>query len=178
VVAPLTPDRYRVQFTVSKETYDKLRHIQDLLCREIPDGDPAVIFDRALDLLVNDVEKKKLAATKNPRPPRATREGSRGIPAHVQRTVWKRDGGQCAFEGKRGRCTECRFLEWHHVQPFGHQGPATVANISLRCRAHNVYEGELMFGRFDPPVVRESTGTYAASREFASFRNGGPVTGG
>jgi hypothetical protein len=86
--------------------------------------------------------------------------------------VWKRDGGQCAFEGKRGRCTERRFLEWHHVQPFGHQGPATVENISLRCRAHNVYESELVFGRFEPTVVRESAEIYAVSREFEPFRNG------
>jgi len=156
VAAPLTPDRYRIQFTASKGTYDKLRHIQDLLCREIPDGDPAVIFDRALDLLVKDVEKRKLAATKRPRSPRRAKEGSRDIPAHVMRAVRERDGEQCAFVGRRGRCTERRFLEWHHVQPFGHQGPATVENISLRCRAHNVYESELVFGRFEPSVVRES----------------------
>jgi hypothetical protein len=36
-----------------------------------PDGDPAAIFDRALDLLVKAVQKKKLAATKSPRPSRA-----------------------------------------------------------------------------------------------------------
>ena len=54
-----------------------------------------------------------------------------------------------------------------------HQGPATVDNISLRCRAHNVYESELVFGRFDPLVVREATENYAVSREFAPFRNGG-----
>jgi hypothetical protein len=39
-----------VQFTVSRETYDKLRHAQDLLRHTIPTGDPAVIFDRALTL--------------------------------------------------------------------------------------------------------------------------------
>ena len=162
VVGPLTPDRYRVQFTVSKQTYDKLRHIQNLLCREIPGGDPAVIFDRALDLLASHIEKKKLAATKDPRPPRATKDGSRDIPAQVKRTVWKRDGGQRAFEGKRGRCTERRFLEWHHVQPFGHQGPATVENISLRCRAHNVYESEMVFGRIDRP----SSGSHQKTARF------------
>ena len=161
-----------MQFTVSKETHDKLRRVQDLLCREIPDGDPAVIFDRALDLLLHDVEKKKLAATNKPRAPRGSKPGSRDVPAHVRRAVWKRDGGQCAFSGKSGRCTERRYLEWHHVQPFGHQGPATVENISLRCRAHNVYESELVFGRFDPSVVREASETYAVSREFAPFRNG------
>jgi len=173
VIAPLTPERYRLQFTVSKETHDTLRRAQDLLCREIPDGDPAKIFARALDLLVRDVEKKKLAATTKPRPPRGTKGGSRDVPAHVRRAVWKRDGGRCAFAGRSGRCSERRFLEWHHVQPFGHQGPATVDNISLRCRAHNVYESELVFGRFDPSVVREEPEIYAVSRESSPFRNGG-----
>jgi hypothetical protein len=64
------------------------------------------------------------------------------------------------------------FLEWHHVQPVGHHGPATVDNISLRCRAHNVYESELVFGRFDPSVVREAAEIYAVSREIEPFRNG------
>jgi hypothetical protein len=173
VIAPLTPERYRVQFTVSKETHDKLRRVQNLLCREIPSGDPAAIFERALDLLLQDVEKKKLAAVAKARPPRGSREGSRDIPAHVARAVWKRDGGQCAFVGRSGRCTERRFLEWHHVQPYGHQGPATVENISLRCRAHNVYESELVFGRFEPSVVRERAENYAVSREIAPFRNDG-----
>ena len=93
-------------------------------------------------------------------------------PAYVRRAVWKRDGGQCAFNGRSGRCPERRFLEWHHVQPHGHQGPATVDNISLRCRAHNVYESELVFGRFDPSVVREAAEVYAVSREIEPFRNG------
>lgn len=172
VIAPLTPGRYWLQFTVSKETHDTLRRVQDLLCREIPDGDPAKIFQRALELLLLDVEKKKLAATTKPCPPRGTKTSSRDIPAHVRRTVWKRDGGRCAFIGDSGRCTERRFLEWHHIQPFGHQGPATVANIALRCRAHNVYESELVFGRFDPSLVREAAGNYAVSREFEPFRNG------
>jgi hypothetical protein len=161
VIAPLAPERYRLQFTVSKETHDKLRRVQDLLCREIPDGDPAAIFARALDLLAHDVEKKKLAATTKPRRPRATKEGSRDIPARVRRAVWKRDEGRCAFVGRSGRCSERRYLEWHHVQPHGHQGPPTVENISLRCRAHNVYESELVFGRFDPSIVRETPENYA-----------------
>jgi len=172
VIAPLSPERYRLQFTVSKETHDELRHVQNLLCREIPDGDPAAIFERALHLLVHDIEKKKLGATTKGRPPRGSKSGSRDIPAHVRRTVWKRDGGRCAFNGTSGRCTERRYLEWHHVQPFGHQGPPTVENISLRCRAHNVYESELVFGRFDPSVLREPSEIYVVSRRFEPFRNG------
>jgi hypothetical protein len=33
------------------------------------------------------------------------------------------------------------------VRPFAQSGPATVANISLRCRRHNQYEADLIFGR-------------------------------
>ena len=40
-----------------------------------------------------------------------------------------------------------------------------MENISLRCRAHNVYESELVFGRFDPSVVRETPENYVVSGE-------------
>jgi hypothetical protein len=175
VVAPLTPERYRIEMTVSKETRDKLRELQDLLCREIRTGDPAIIFDRALDALLARVRKQKLAAAEKPRPSREGKPGSRDIPAHVQRTVWARDEGRCAFNGRNGRCSATRFLEWHHVHPFGHQGPATVDNISLRCRAHNVYESEKVFGRFDPAKRRAARELYVASREYTPFRNGGAI---
>jgi 5-methylcytosine-specific restriction endonuclease McrA len=154
VVAPLAPERYKVQFTVSRDVHDKLRRVQELLCREVPDGDPAVIFDRALDLLLANLEKKKMAATAAPRRPRATKQGSRHIPAHVRREVWKRDERRCAFVGATGRCAQRRYLECHHIHPHGHQGPATVDNIALRCRAHNAYESELTFGAFDPATAR------------------------
>jgi hypothetical protein len=69
IVQPTAPERYRVQFTIGQETHEKLRRVQALLRREIPDGDPAAIFDRALTLLLETVEKKKLGAPKRPLPP-------------------------------------------------------------------------------------------------------------
>ena len=150
VVEPLAPERYRIEFTISKETRDKLRHLQDLLCREVPDGDPAVIFDRAVDALTREVESRKRAATSRPQVPQPATKGSRHVPANVARTVWKRDGNRCAFKGTTGRCAETRYLELHHRQPFGYRGAATVENISVRCRAHNVYESELVFGPWTP----------------------------
>src|SRR5438094_4028892 len=65
VVTPLAPDRYKVQFTVSKDTCEKLRLAQDLLRHVIPDGDPGVIFDRAVTVLLDDLRKRKLAATEH-----------------------------------------------------------------------------------------------------------------
>jgi hypothetical protein len=68
IVRATAPERYRVQFTVGVETHEKLRRVQALLRREIPDGDPGAIFDRALTLLLDKVAKTKLAAAVSPRP--------------------------------------------------------------------------------------------------------------
>jgi hypothetical protein len=167
IVQPLAPERYRVQFTIGQETHEKLRLLQALLRREIPDGDPAAIFDRALTVLLEKVEKTKLAAAVKPGPSRPIRPGtdravrtpglgSRHIPREVQRAVWKRDAGQCAFVATTGRrCTESAFLEFHHVQAYAKRGPATVENISLRCWRHNQYEAELVFGPHGPSIVCE-----------------------
>ena len=155
LVAPLSPERYRVQFTVGPETHENLRRAQELLRREIPDGDPATIFDRALKLLLEDIAREKFAATSKPRPERPTAEGSRHIPARVKRAIWLRDGGQCAFVARSGRrCRQRAILEFHHVDPYAIGGEATVANVSLRCRAHNVHEAERLFGSFAPVRTR------------------------
>jgi hypothetical protein len=161
IVQATAPERYRVQFTIGRETHERLRRMQALLRREIPDGDPAAIFDCALKLLEKKVEKTKLGAADRPRP-RVIRPGtdkrgrtealpSRDVPREVQRAVDRRDAGQCAFVSPSGRrCTERTFLEFHHIQAYAKKGPATVANISLRCWRHNQYEAELVFGPHRP----------------------------
>ena len=51
------PERYKIQFTVSAETHEKLREVQDLMRHVISDGDVAVIFDRALTVLLADLRR-------------------------------------------------------------------------------------------------------------------------
>jgi hypothetical protein len=162
-VTPLAPERYKVQFTVSRDTHDKLRKVQDLLRHSIPNGDPAAIFDRALTVLLADLEKARLGATARPQPARRAPSGSRHIPAPVKREVWKRDGGQCAFVGASGRCTERGFLEFHHVEPYAVGGQAVVENVELRCRAHNMYEAEQYFGGRLPLLAREVGAAYVTT---------------
>jgi 5-methylcytosine-specific restriction endonuclease McrA len=164
LVKPLAPERYKVQFTVSRETFEKLRRVQDLMRHTCPNGDVGIVFDRALTLLLQHLEKTKLAHASRPQRPRDTTPGSRRIPSAVRRAVWTRDDGQCAFIGARGRCTERGFLEFHHVIPFADRGLAVVDNIQLRCRAHNQYELDRWFGTQDPPVVRER-------RDFSGWSN-------
>ncbi|HEY8147792.1 MAG TPA: HNH endonuclease [Vicinamibacteria bacterium] len=146
LVRPLSPDRYRITFTASEETTRKLELVQDLLRHAVPNGDPAQIFSRALDALLDDLLKKKFALTDRPRAGRSAGDAAY-IPAEVKRTVFIRDGGRCAFVGSHGRhCGERSFLEFHHVIPRAAGGRATVENIELRCRAHNGCEVERFFG--------------------------------
>ena len=148
VITPLAPTRYRIQVTVSAEAHDHLRRAQDLLRHTIPSGDPALIVERALKLLVADLERTRCAQTSRPRSSRDASQRARHVPAAVKRAVWARDGGQCAFVGHDGRCRERGFLEIHHVVPFAAGGETVVDNLQLRCRAHNAYEAEEFLGQW------------------------------
>lgn len=147
LVTPLSAESYRLQITMSLDTHDKLRKAQTLMRHRIPNGDPATIFDRALDALLRELEKAKCAHVMRPRAAGGRDSHTRHIPSHVKREVWKRDGARCAFASAGGRrCDEMNFLEYHHVVPYARGGRATVDNIELRCRAHNAYEAERDFG--------------------------------
>jgi hypothetical protein len=146
VVAPLAPDRYLVKITVGKETHAKLERARSLLRHAIPNGDPAAIVDRALTVLIEQLERSRQAKAHRPRPAAAKTAIGRHVPAAVKRAVWTRDDGRCAFVGPHDRCTETAFLELHHVMPFAAGGAATTENLQLRCRSHNAHEAELFFG--------------------------------
>ena len=120
------------------------------------------MFDRALTLLLHDLERTKLAHVNRPRPAGPATPGSRHVPAAIRREIWQRDEGRCAFTGNAGRCPERGFLELHHVIPFAEGGPTTAENLQLRCRAHNAYEAERHFGSVIQPEEPET---------YDSFRN-------
>jgi len=167
-----TAESFFLKLTIGKSTRDKLRYAQDLLSHAVPSRDVAQVLDRALDALIVDLEKRKVGAGTRRRPkltapeptalPAAgTRQHSRQrvpsrrgapardryIPAQVRRAVWERDQGQCTFVSAAGhRCESRRFLEFDHIDPVARGGRATVEGMRLRCRAHNQYEAERMFG--------------------------------
>jgi hypothetical protein len=175
IIETTSPERYRVQFTIGKQSHDKLRRLQDLLRREIPDGDAGAIVERAISLLLEKVEKAKRGAAARPRLIRPGTDdlirtplpASRDIPRAVKRGASRRDRDQCAYVAPNGtRCTERTFLEFHHREPYAKGGLATVDNISLRCRRHNQYEAELIFGE------RSNAQTGAPPRPTASHPPG------
>ena len=140
------PELYRLELLISREAWQQLLRLQELLLPSIGDGDPSRIVERALALLLAHTEARKMAKVEHPQPPKTPTPGSRHIPATVKRAVFERDQGRCAFVGRSGRCTETAGLELHHKKPFAAGGLATADNIELRCRTHNQYEAELDFG--------------------------------
>lgn len=162
-LSPLDRAVYKVQFTAGAETYRRLMQVRELMRHSVPDGDLGTIFDRALRLLHLELARRKYAfvlgaakasaagavvagesgASADPALPTAGGPSGRQVPAAVRRTVWRRDGGRCCYTTAAGRRCEARGgLEFHHRHPYARGGPATVENIELRCRAHNLYEDE------------------------------------
>jgi hypothetical protein len=176
LATPLSADRYQIRFTAGAATWEKLRVARDLLRHAVPSGDPAEIFDRALTALIEDLARKKCAAVAAPaRRERVTAAGSRHISAKVRRAVWVRDKGCCAFVASSGRrCRERGRLEFHHVEPYAAGGAATVANIQLRCQAHNAHEAVLFYGAAralrGEGIVSERPATYGLSSRDSTGR--------
>ena len=146
-MAALSEVRYRVQLTASAELKQKLERATELMGHSNPHGDLAVVIERALDVLIADLEKKRLATTT--RPPQKPRSiATRSVPRAVRREVFARDGEQCTFCDKDGQRCPCRArLELDHIHARAHGGSHDAANLRVRCHAHNLLYAEEVFGR-------------------------------
>lgn len=145
-VNPLSAQSYAVQFTLSREAHEKLKRVQALLGDST---DLAGVFEKGLDTLLSQLEKRKFGAIDKPRRPRPRKASAnpRYVPKHVRRSVWMRDGGRCTFVSDDDhRCEERKHLQLDHVLPVALGGESTVDNLRLRCRGHNQYEAERAFG--------------------------------
>jgi len=151
VVQPLSPERYKIQFTASAELRDKLDRLRSLMRSSVPDGDLAAIIEEAVTEKLERLEAKRFAKTKSPRKSLKqadTSARSRYIPAPVKRAVRERDREQCAFVNAQGkRCQARDRLELHHKEPFARGGDRGVDNLQLMCRAHNDYMAEQDYGK-------------------------------
>ena len=146
-VAPLSPGRFELRLTISQDLHDKLKRAQELLGHAVPSGDIPQLLERALDVLIAQQEKLKFAATNRPRAARGPTQDPRHISAEVRRAVRIRDEGRCTYVSESGhRCQSRTRLEYDHEIPVARGGTGTVANLRLRCRAHNQLEAERTFG--------------------------------
>jgi hypothetical protein len=148
-VEPLSPDRYKVQFTASRAFKDKIERLRALV--PPAEGDLVALLESALDEKLARLEARRFARTKAP-PPRLDEASSaprtRHIRAAVRREVHERDQGRCRFldaQGRRG--SERRWLELHHRYPFGRGGGHSPDNVALLCGAHHALVTESDWGR-------------------------------
>jgi 5-methylcytosine-specific restriction endonuclease McrA len=142
-VQPLSPGRYRVQFTASAELYRKLERLRALT--RSSGGDLAAIIEQAVTEKLERLEARRFARAKTARrgpsdtdtaasSPHAA-PSSRHVPAAVRRAVVERDGNRCRYmDGQGRRCTERNRLEFHHRHPYGLGGDHGLENIRLMCR--------------------------------------------
>ena len=151
VVKPLSEETFKFQFTASRACRDNLRRAQDLLRHRIPDGDVGTIVEKALAVLVADLEKERFAEGRKDRQKPTTNDDgpqSRYVPAAIRREVYKRDGGRCTFTDDSGRrCAETSALEFDHCDGFARTHMHRADRIRLLCRAHNQHAAEKMYGR-------------------------------
>ncbi|MEO7035389.1 MAG: hypothetical protein ABI548_15790 [Polyangiaceae bacterium] len=188
-IEPLSVDRYGFHFTGNANLKAKVEHARALLSHELPSGELAALFERALDALITDREKRRFAVGRKPRraPPasdspsvardsrspgeccvepsvdapsvdapsvdaqrvaQSSAKRSRHIPAAISRLVYARDQGRCSFVAEDGRrCNGRVFLEIDHATPHAVGGEPCLANLRLRCRAHNQWHAFRFFGR-------------------------------
>jgi hypothetical protein len=173
-VTALSSGCYAVQFTRSREADERFRYAQDLLGHQVKSSDIAEVYDRAIKLLIEKLERVRFGACAKPsKNGRATQPGSRHIANDVRRAVWRRDGGQCTYTSASGRrCEARRGLQFDHEKEFARGGEATIENIRLRCPGHNQYSAERTFGAGFMRQKREEAAAARAARKQAARTTG------
>ena len=114
-VTALAADRYLLRVTLAAETVTRLRRAQALMGHCVPDGNPAVIIDKALSLLVDQLERSKLARVQRPR------VGSSRAPVLCRRLAphSRRHTSSSMGEGRRAMCVRWRTRPMHRDRPPG-----------------------------------------------------------
>jgi hypothetical protein len=193
VVEPLSPARYKVQFTASAELRDKLERLRALMRPQVPDGDLAAIIEQAVTEKLERLEARQFAKTSAPRKSLSktdTSSSSRHVPAAVRRAVRERDGNRCRYVDAQGRrCPERHRLEYHHRHPYGLGGDHDPRNICLLCHGHNMYLASHDYGQAAMARYQRSSNSHSEAavlyatgsmitRESGNLRSTSPKEGG
>ena len=154
-IREVTPELTELKFLVSESTFQKLNEVKNLVGNE----SIQIIFDQALDALIEKSKKKKGRATahatsqvtesvpatlpakeKSKKAKASSQERSRFISIHDKRFINQRAGDQCEHVDPitQIRCTSRYRLELDHIHPFTLGGSNAASNLRLLCRAHNL----------------------------------------
>jgi len=154
---PLSPGRFKVEFTADEEERELLMRARDLLRHSIPDGDIKKIFMKGLRELVERAEARKLGKLKKakavaneelPLEGEATTSEvtaeevvttARSATRAMRREISERDGVQCAYCAKDGtRCKATAWLEADHMDGYAKTQETKASRMRWLCRAPEV----------------------------------------
>lgn len=150
--------RVQFSFTADERLFREVERAKELLRHKIPAGRLEDVFEAAITALldkIDPVRRVRRSRTAAPAPSR------RKIAPALRDTVWRRDGGRCAYRSPDGRvCGTQAGLQIDHVVPWARGGASNdPQNLRLLCRAHNLLEARRVFGdtAIDVAVARRPT---------------------
>jgi hypothetical protein len=167
-IEPRSAERYRIQLNASAQLKQKLELAAELISHSNPSGDLAAVVERALDLPIEQTQKRRFAQTKRLRRPAlgsaigptvktaASSHQSKAVQVRTRRghisnatkrLVTARDGMRCSYVSPDGeRCGSAKFTQIHHEKPWARGGVDTSDNLRVLCEAHNHLIAERDFG--------------------------------
>jgi hypothetical protein len=148
----VSEDRWSLRVTIDRDLKEDLETLAALLSHKVPRGNLAAVLREAIRCGIEKHGKRKGAVAparkRSPRPAARDSKDPRAIPVEVRRQVWKRDAGRCSWTGPDGKRCDSRWqLELDHIVPPLFGGRSNIANLRLRCRAHNLLYAEQVYGR-------------------------------
>ena len=143
----------RVQLTcgISEKLMKELERIKDLVSQSTG---KASSLEGALEAMVTlylqrkDPVKKAERVLSKPqlsaRRAKAENKNRKPIVSAVKHEIAMRDQGQCAHTDDKGnRCTQRRWIDFHHIRPVSDGGKDTVDNGITLCRPHHRFHHEM-----------------------------------
>ncbi len=151
-VRPVGEDRVSVQVTFTKQQYDKLKRIAELLSHTLSESSNAKLLEAAMDVFL----ERKNPLTRLVRARVAQNDTAAEVPQtakflkpSVRNAVFRKSGGQCECHDRKNdrRCAGRHFLEVNHIRPRVLGGTNETVNLTALCRTHHLLMAERKFGR-------------------------------
>ncbi len=145
-------ERYRIEFSASKEFRDKLERMKELL---VPGTNLEGIFERLMDEYLDRNSPERREARRITRQERKTRANqdeskpreSTKLSRRKRDQVFLRDGFSCTYVSPdRVRCNAKTGLHIDHIQPRALGGLHSLENLRLLCGPHNRLAAETELG--------------------------------
>jgi hypothetical protein len=142
---PLTAELSRFHITVSRDFMETLDRTKDALSHSHPRASTEEVLLACMQLMLAKKAKERGVVDR----PLETLRPSKPdhVPAHVRRAAMERSGGRCEWVFANGeRCGSMHKLECDHIVPKALGGPASIENIRVLCRGHNLLAARRVFG--------------------------------